>query len=205
MPIGEIRMFAGNFAPEGWAFCEGQSLEWEPQVAERIGKTWGGHVPDLRDRAPMHMGRDMKLGDTRVVRVAPATEWQSTAASLAVHFIIQLRNVDNMFEGEAYIGEIRMFAGNRGSRGWLPCDGRQMRIIENTALFTILGDTYGEERSREVFCLPNLNGRVPVHPRDRSGLGKKIDVRGIDPAAKASTHLPLRFWIAAEGVYPRRP
>ncbi len=206
MPIGEIRMFAGNFAPEGWAFCEGQTLEGHPQVANRIGKTWGDHIPDLRDRAPMHVGKDMKLGDTRAIRVAPPTEWQSTAAALAVHFIIQLRNVDNMFEGEAYIGEIRMFASSRAARGWLPCDGRRMHILDNPALFSILSDTYGDEqRSRELFWLPNLNGRAPVHAHSRDDLGRKIDARGIAPAAQMKTHLPLRFWIATDGVFPQRP
>lgn len=62
--IGEIRLFAGNFAPAGWAFCEGQLLP----IAENealfmlIGTTYGGDgentfgLPDLRGRVPIHMG-----------------------------------------------------------------------------------------------------------------------------------------------------
>jgi len=67
--IGEIRIFAGNFAPVGWAFCDGQSLE----IAEYdtlfnlIGTTYGGdgqstfNLPDLRSRVPLHQGSGFAL------------------------------------------------------------------------------------------------------------------------------------------------
>ena len=62
--VGEIRMFAGNFAPAGWMFCEGQLLpisEYET-LFNLIGTTYGGDgqstfaLPDLRGRLPLHMG-----------------------------------------------------------------------------------------------------------------------------------------------------
>src|SRR5579862_3000625 len=62
--VGEIRMFAGNFAPSGWMFCEGQLLpisEYET-LFNLIGTTYGGDgqstfaLPDLRGRMPNHMG-----------------------------------------------------------------------------------------------------------------------------------------------------
>lgn len=62
--VGEIRMFAGNFAPAGWAFCEGQLLpitEYET-LFQLIGTTYGGDgqntfaLPDLRGRLPLHQG-----------------------------------------------------------------------------------------------------------------------------------------------------
>ncbi|PZD94522.1 phage tail protein [Paenibacillus sambharensis] len=62
--VGEIRMFAGNFAPDGWMFCEGQELsiaEYET-LFMLIGTTYGGDgqttfvLPDLRGRIPVHMG-----------------------------------------------------------------------------------------------------------------------------------------------------
>ena len=60
--LGEIRMFAGNFAPVGWAFCEGQeiSIAENSSLYDLIGTTYGGDgqetmaLPDLRGRAPMH-------------------------------------------------------------------------------------------------------------------------------------------------------
>ena len=62
--VGEIRMFAGNFAPNGWMFCEGQSLPIaENEVLfQLIGTTYGGdgeetfNLPNLASRVPMHMG-----------------------------------------------------------------------------------------------------------------------------------------------------
>jgi microcystin-dependent protein len=62
--IGEIRMFGGNFAPSGWAFCEGQLMPISENDAlfNLIGTTYGGDgqntfaLPDLRGRLPMHMG-----------------------------------------------------------------------------------------------------------------------------------------------------
>jgi microcystin-dependent protein len=62
--VGEIRIFAGNFAPVGWMFCEGQSLAISENdvLFNLIGTTYGGdgqqtfNLPDLRGRLPLHMG-----------------------------------------------------------------------------------------------------------------------------------------------------
>lgn len=70
--VGEIRMFAGNFAPAGWMFCEGQLLpisEYET-LFNLIGTTYGGDgqstfgLPDLRGRIPVHMGSGFVLAET---------------------------------------------------------------------------------------------------------------------------------------------
>lgn len=68
--IGEIRIFAGNFAPRDWVFCKGQllSIAQESTLFALIGTTYGGDgqstfaVPDLRGRAPVHQGRGSGLG-----------------------------------------------------------------------------------------------------------------------------------------------
>ncbi len=67
------------------------------------------------------------------------------------------------FSFEGLIGEIRMFAGTFAPRGWAFCEGQEMRISQNQALFSILGATYGGD-GRVTFCLPDLRGRAPVHP-----------------------------------------
>src|SRR5881394_26425 len=62
--VGEIRMFAGNFAPNGWMFCEGQTLPISENTVlfQLIGTTYGGdgqttfNLPDLRGRLPLHQG-----------------------------------------------------------------------------------------------------------------------------------------------------
>jgi len=70
--VGEIRMFAGNFAPAGWMFCEGQLLpisEYET-LFNLIGTTYGGDgqstfaLPDLRGRIPLHQGNGFTLAET---------------------------------------------------------------------------------------------------------------------------------------------
>ena len=70
--VGEIRMFAGNFAPYGWYFCEGQLLpisEYET-LFQLIGTTYGGDgestfaLPDLRGRIPIHQGNGFILAET---------------------------------------------------------------------------------------------------------------------------------------------
>src|SRR6476661_6069035 len=70
--VGEIRMFAGNFAPAGWMFCEGQLLPISENetLFQLIGTTYGGDgqstfaLPDLRGRIPLHFGNSFILAET---------------------------------------------------------------------------------------------------------------------------------------------
>src|SRR5689334_1296014 len=70
--VGEIRMFAGNFAPAGWMFCEGQLLPISENetLFQLIGTTYGGDgestfaLPDLRGRVPIHQGNTFILAET---------------------------------------------------------------------------------------------------------------------------------------------
>ncbi len=76
------------------------------------------------------------------------------------------------FAQEAYIGEIRMFAGNFAPRGWALCDGQLLPIHQNQALFSIVGTMYGGD-GRTTFALPDLRGRVVVHPGQGPGLTRR--------------------------------
>jgi microcystin-dependent protein len=68
--IGEVRMFGGNFAPAGWAFCDGSVIEIasNPTLFTLIGTTYGGDgaqtfkLPDLRSRVPVHQGSGFVIG-----------------------------------------------------------------------------------------------------------------------------------------------
>jgi len=71
------------------------------------------------------------------------------------------------------IGEIRGFGGNFAPRSWAFCEGQLMAISSNTALFSILGTTYGGD-GRTTFALPDLRGRVPVSPGTGPGLSTRI-------------------------------
>ncbi|MCO6479408.1 MAG: tail fiber protein [Phaeodactylibacter sp.] len=70
---------------------------------------------------------------------------------------------------EAFIGSIVMFAGNFAPRNWAFCDGSLLKINEHQALFSIMGATYGGD-GRTTFALPDLRGRVPMHPGSGPGL-----------------------------------
>ena len=71
---------------------------------------------------------------------------------------------------DPFVAEIRMFPFNFAPKGWLPCDGRLLPISQNTALFSLLGTTYGGN-GQTNFALPNLNGRTPMGPGQGPGLG----------------------------------
>lgn len=62
---------------------------------------------------------------------------------------------------EEYIGIVKLFAGNFAPRGWMFCDGSLLSISSNTALFSILGTTYGGD-GVSTFALPNLKGRMAL-------------------------------------------
>ena len=86
--IGEIRMFAGSFAPSGWAFCDGQLLPISENetLFQLIGTTYGGDgqetfaLPDLQGRVPMHQGNGFVLGQKAGVETVTLT-----GAQLPIH------------------------------------------------------------------------------------------------------------------------
>ncbi|MFD0760828.1 phage tail protein [Lutibacter aestuarii] len=63
---------------------------------------------------------------------------------------------------EPFLGQIMMFGGNFAPRGWAFCNGQLLAISQNSALFSILGTTYGGD-GRTTFALPDLRGRVPIN------------------------------------------
>lgn len=70
---------------------------------------------------------------------------------------------------EPILGSIMLFAGNFQVRGFWNCDGRLLSIAENSALFSILGTTYGGD-GVSTFALPDLRGRIPVGQGQGPGL-----------------------------------
>ena len=70
---------------------------------------------------------------------------------------------------EPFVAEIRIFAGNFAIRGWAFCNGQLLPVSQNTALFSLVGTTYGGDGTT-TFGLPNLQGRAPMHPGRGPGL-----------------------------------
>ena len=70
---------------------------------------------------------------------------------------------------DPFIAEIRVFPFNFAPNGWAFCDGQLLPVAQNTALFSLLGTTYGGNGST-TYALPNLQGRAPMHPDQGPGL-----------------------------------
>ncbi|WP_412972585.1 phage tail protein [Glaciecola sp. MF2-115] len=73
------------------------------------------------------------------------------------------------FADEPYLGEMIYFAGNFAPRGYAFCDGQLLSIAENSALFSLLGTTYGGD-GRTTFALPDMRGRALMHAGNGPGL-----------------------------------
>lgn len=91
--VGEIRMFAGNFAPAGWLFCEGQLLPISENetLFQLIGTTYGGDgestfaLPDLRGRLPIHQGTGPGLSGHVLAETGGVEEVTLTTQQIPVH------------------------------------------------------------------------------------------------------------------------
>lgn len=79
---------------------------------------------------------------------------------------------------EPFIAEIRIFAGNFAPRDWAFCNGQLLPIAQNTALFSLIGTTYGGD-GRTTTALPDMQGRAPMHPGNGPGLTtRRLGERG---------------------------
>jgi uncharacterized repeat protein (TIGR01451 family) len=214
--LGEVRLFAGNFAPGGWAFCDGQVLSIAQNTAlfSLLGTTYGGNgqstfaLPDLRGRVAVEAGQgtgltNRVLGEdfgaenvTLTLSQLPVHDhtlptppssttgvaggnqpFDNTQPSLGIHYIIATQGVLND------IGEIRLFAGNFAPGGWAFADGQILSTSQYSALFGVLGTTYGGD-GMTTFALPDLRGRVPVE----AGQGTGLTNRSLSAKFGAETH-----------------
>jgi microcystin-dependent protein len=90
---------------------------------------------------------------------------------------------------QPYVGEIRMFGGSFAPAGWALCQGQLMPISENDTLFTLIGTTYGGD-GQETFGIPDLQGRIPVHPGGSQNiqLGEKA---GVETVTLTTQQIPV--------------
>lgn len=70
---------------------------------------------------------------------------------------------------DPFVAEIRIFPFNFAPKGWAWCNGQLLPLSQNTALFSLLGTTYGGD-GKSTFALPDLEGRAPMHPGQGPGL-----------------------------------
>ena len=99
---------------------------------------------------------------------------------------------------DAFLGEIRIFGGNFAPVGWALCQGQLLSIAQNTALFSILGTTYGGN-GIETFGLPDLRSRVPLGWGQGPGLTlyNEGDTGGVESVALTDAQLPAHTHTAA--------
>jgi microcystin-dependent protein len=95
---------------------------------------------------------------------------------------------------DPFVAEIRIFPFNFAPRGWAWCDGQVLPIAQNTALFSLLGTTYGGNGSTN-FALPDLQGRAPMQP----GQGPGLSLRDLGETGGAETVTLLESEIPSHG------
>lgn len=123
---------------------------------------------------------------------------------------------------EPLLGEIRLFAAGFSPRGFLTCDGRLLPISEHSALYAVIGKTYGGDGTT-TFALPDLRGRVALGmDASKPGFalgntGGSADLTtpvaagtgafgadGVDSGENLQPYLAVTYMIAVEGVFPAR-
>ena len=92
---------------------------------------------------------------------------------------------------DPFVAEIRIIPFNFAPKGWAWCDGQLLPLSQNTALFSLLGTTYGGD-GKSNFALPNLQGRAPMHPGQGPGLSRHDlgEQGGIDAVALLQSEIP---------------
>lgn len=92
---------------------------------------------------------------------------------------------------EPFIAEIRIFPYNFAPRNWAFCNGQLLPISQNTALFSLIGTTYGGD-GRTTTGLPNLQGRAPMHPGHGPGLSTRTlgENSGVETVTLSETQMP---------------
>jgi microcystin-dependent protein len=93
---------------------------------------------------------------------------------------------------DQFVAEIRIFPFNFPPTGWAFCDGQLMPISQNTALFSLLGTTYGGD-GKSTFALPDLQGSAPMQPGQGQGLSLRDlgEMSGVESITLLQSEIPL--------------
>jgi microcystin-dependent protein len=93
---------------------------------------------------------------------------------------------------DPFVAEIRIFPFNFAPKGWAQCNGQLLPISQNTALFALLGTTYGGD-GKSTFALPNLQGLSPMHPGQGQGLSLRDlgEIGGTETVTLLVSEIPV--------------
>jgi len=104
---------------------------------------------------------------------------------------------------EPFVAEVRIFAGNFAPRGWAFCNGQLLPISQNTALFSLIGTTYGGD-GRSTTGLPDLQGRAPMGSGRGPGLtARRLGKRtGVEMVTVSEAQMPNHTHTLRASVFP---
>ena len=212
---GELRIFAGNFVPEGFLACKGEKFvaDDDPRLFKAIGRRWGGddqgHIklPDLRSRAAVGDGQPPGGTARKVGDYEPALNTRKSdggPSRLGLTYIINPGHTDD----DALVAEVRPFAFGLVPKGWLLCDGRERMLTNHLALFSLIGTKFGGDGNK-TFAVPDLRSYTPVghgDPEDLAGTTLGQHRENLAPGvAERQPRLHVSFCINNDGLFPRRP
>ena len=219
--IGVVMPFALSFDPGGFLECDGQLLliSQYPDLFSIIGTLYGGdgettfQLPDLRGRDIVGASESHPLGEqfgqsgvslaNNQVPTGSAQPFDNEQPSLALHYIIALQGIFPSHDDPSaadptipFLGQIIAFAGEFAPKGWAFCDGQILSIAQNTALFSILGTTFGGN-GQTTFALPNLDDRVIIGSSGTYPIGTVV---GANISTITAAQLPA-FSMATLGAH----
>jgi microcystin-dependent protein len=246
--LDEIFTFAFDFAPGGTLAANGQLLSTAQytDVSSIIGATYGGNgtttfaLPNLGGITMIGTGQGVGLGAEQLgvldgVSSVTLTRSQLPShlggtsesfsnyqPSLPVTYMICVAGIYPSRDGGGVahdiMGEVMPFAGNFVPRDYLPADGRVLQISQNTALFSLIGTTYGGD-GQTTFALPDLRGRTIIGASQFDPLGERLGsptvtlsnpqvpngfTSGVQPFENHEPSLALNYIIALNGIFPSR-
>ncbi len=197
--LGEIRMVGFNFAPNGWAFCQGQtmSIQQNSPLFALLGTTFGGNgqttfqLPDLRSRTPVGMGQGPSLSDIELGEQGGLEAVQLSTSNMPQH-----THAAAVTSGGAVTGSISIPATT--------ATGNQSATPSNTSVLGPIsaanhqGDLYSTSSANTTLAPFNvsLQGAAPAVENSMAG--------GSLPFSLRNPYLGINFIIAMQGVYPSR-
>jgi len=105
---------------------------------------------------------------------------------------------------EGLLGEIRIFATDEVAENWVPCDGRIIKIRDNTALYSLLGTMYGGDGTN-TYALPDLRARIPIGVNYEREQGSRAAAAPANGSSADQPFLAFNFCICATyGIFPPR-